>query len=134
MEIEEIKLLEQVKDKVLQRVIHLLKDEDEFLPFGLLINIQGEIRLLSIDESSEEYAVDKAVSQLKKHIDHQVSSNADILCGAYAQDFLVNESDAVYLNMMSLTSEGWLSCYIPYEIDTDRSVRFTGMIVADAEG
>lgn len=133
MEEQDIKLLEQVKDKVLQRVMHLLREEDEFLPFGLLINTAGEIRLLSIDEESEEYTVDQAVSQLKKHIDHQVNSNEQILCGSFAQDFLVNENDAVYLNMQSKNSEGWLSCYIPYEIKEDRNINFTGMIVAKAE-
>lgn len=129
--IEDTKKVEKLKNQLLGRVEVMLKDEDEFLPFGLIQDGEGGFRLLSISDEDEEYTTEKAVKSLKAHIDSQVTNVAEVHSGGFCQDFLVNDNDAIQLNLISKYSEGWISVYLPYFIQKDRIVEYGQIIMGE---
>ncbi len=129
--IEDTKKVEILKNKLLIKVEQLLKEEDEFLPFGLIQDEDGKFRLLSISNDDEEYTTNKAVNSIKAHIDSQVSNVDEIHSGGFCQDFLINESDAIQLNLISKFSEGWISIYLPYFIQENRKITYGSIILGE---
>lgn len=129
--LEDTQRVERLKNQLLGRVESLLKDEDEFLPFGLIQDKEGGFRLLSISDEDEEYTTEKAVKSLKAHIDSQVSNVEEVHSGGFCQDFLINDNDAIQLNLMSKKSEGWISVYLPYFIKDDRSLEYGQIIMGE---
>ena len=129
--IEDTKKVEVLKNKLLIKVEQLLKEADEFLPFGLIQDEDGKFRLLSISDEDEEYTTDKAVNSLKAHIDSQVSNVEENHSGGFCQDYLINESDAIQLNLISKFSEGWISIYLPYYIQKDRTIEYGSIIMGE---
>lgn len=129
--VEDTKRVEKLKNQLLGRVEVMLKEEDEFLPFGLLQDVEGGFRLLSISDEDDEYTTEKAVKSLKAHIDSQVSNVDEVHSGGFCQDFLVNDNDAIQLNLMSKHSEGWISVYLPYFIQEDRSIEYGQIIMGE---
>ena len=129
--VEDTKRVEKLKNQLLGRVEVMLKKEDEFLPFGLLQDVEGGFRLLSISDEDDEYTTEKAVKSLKAHIDSQVSNVDEVHSGGFCQDFLVNDNDAIQLNLMSKHSEGWISVYLPYFIQEDRSIEYGQIIMGE---
>jgi len=129
--IEDTQKVEKLKNQLLGRVETMLKEEDEFLPFGLIQDGEGGFRLLSISDEDEEYTTDKAVKSLIAHIDSQVTNVKEVHSGGFCQDFLINENDAIQLNLMSKLSEGWISVYLPYFIQEDRSIEYGQIIMGE---
>jgi len=86
---------------------------------------------LSISDEDDEYTTEKAVKSLKAHIDSQVSNVDEVHSGGFCQDFLVNDNDAIQLNLMSKHSEGWISVYLPYFIQEDRSIEYGQIIMGE---
>lgn len=129
--LEDTQKVERLKNQLLGRIETLLKDEDEFLPFGLIQDSEGGFRLLSISDEDEEYTAEKAVKSLKAHIDSQVSNVLEIHSGGFCQDYLINDNDAIQLNLMSKKSEGWISVYLPYFIQDDRSIEYGQIIMGE---
>ena len=129
--IEDTKKVEILKNKLLVKVEQLLKEEDEFLPFGLIQDAEGGFRLLSISDDDDEYTPDKAVKSLKAHVDSQVSNVELIHSGGFCQDFLINDNDAIQLNLISKFSEGWISIYLPYFIQEDRKITYGSIIMGE---
>ena len=123
--------VEVLKNKLLLKVEQLLLEEDEFLPFGLIQDSEGSFRLLSISDEDEEYTADKAVKSIKAHIDSQVTNVEKVHSGGFCQDFLINDGDAIQLNLISKLSEGWISVYLPYFIQEDRSLTFGSIIMGE---
>lgn len=128
---EDTKKVEILKNKLLIKIEQLLKEEDEFLPFGLIQDGGGSFRLLSISDEDEEYTTDKAVKSIKAHVDSQVTNVAEIHSGGFCQDFLINDNDAIQLNLISKHSEGWISIYLPYFIEEDRKVTYGSIIMGE---
>lgn len=129
--LEDTQRVERLKNQLLGRVEILLKDEDEFLPFGLIQDEEGGFRLLSISDEDEEYTTEKAVKSLKAHIDSQVTNVEAVHSGGFCQDFLINDNDAIQLNLISKKSEGWISVYLPYFIKEDRSIEYGQIIMGE---
>lgn len=128
---EHAQSMEKLKNQLLHRIEKELQTEDEFIPFGMILTSTGEYRLLTISDKDEEYSPDKAVSQLKAHIDKSVTDSDDSIVGGYCQDFLINDHDAIHLNLISKVSEGWITCYLPYFIQPDRSIEYGSIILSD---
>ncbi len=128
---EDTKKVEILKNKLLVKVELLLQENDEFLPFGLIQDGEGGFRLLSISDDDEEYTSDKAVKSIKAHIDSQVSNVEQIHSGGFCQDFLINDNDAIQLNLISKFSEGWISIYLPYFILEDRKIEYGSIIMGE---
>lgn len=129
--LDDTKKVEILKNKLLLKVEEVLKEKDEFLPFGLIQDEEGGFRLLSISDEDEEYTADKAVKSLKAHIDSQVTNVDQVHSGGFCQDFLINDNDAIQLNLMSKFSEGWISIYLPYFIQEDRSLSYGTIIMGE---
>lgn len=129
--LEDTKKVEILKNKLLVKVEQLLQEEDEFLPFGLIQDESGSFRLLSISDEDEEYTAEKAVNSIKAHVDSQVSNVAEIHSGGFCQDFLINDNDAIQLNLISKFSEGWISVYVPYFIQEDRKITLGSIIMGE---
>ena len=130
--IEDTKKVEILKNKLLIKVEQLLKEEDEFLPFGLIQDEDGKFRLLSIsNDDDDKYTTNKAVNSIKAHIDSQVSNVDENHSGGFCQDFLINDSDAIQLNLISKFSEGWISIYLPYFIQENRKITYGSIILGE---
>lgn len=129
--LEDTQKVEKLKNQLLGRIETMLKDEDEFLPFGLIQDGAGGFRLLSISDEDDEYTTDKAVKSLKSHVDSQVTNVEEVHSGGFCQDFYVNDDDAIQLNLISKHSEGWISVYLPYFIKEDRSIEYGQIIMGE---
>lgn len=130
---KETNSIEKLKNALLHKIEAYLKEADEFIPFGMLLTSEDKIRMLSISDESEDYTVELAVEQLKRHIDDQVTHSEDIVCGGFCQDFLVNDDDAIHLNLISHNSHGWISCLLPYYIQSDRSLKYGTLIMEEQQ-
>lgn len=130
---DDTRLLENLKNGLLNKVTSLLNTDDEFIPFGLLQTLDGRFRLISISDEDDEYTIEKAVKTIQTHIDNHVSDDDTCHSGGYCQDFLINDGDAIHLNLISKTTEGWVRCYLPYYIQEDRSVVFGNVILDEVQ-
>ena len=130
---QDLRLIEKLKNELIHKVEGFLATEDEFIPFGILLTTDGNFRLLTISDEDDEYTTDKAIGQLKSHIDNKVTNTEILHSGGYCQDFLVNDNDAIYLNLISKSSEGWITCFIPYYIQEDRSIEYGAIILGGDE-
>ena len=128
---QDTNLIEKLKNELLHKVESYLVDDDEFIPFGILYTLDGSYRLITISDEDEEYTIDKAVEKIKNHITYLVTTNNEYHSGGYCVDFLVNDSDAIDLNLITKHSDGWIRCYLPYFIQRDRSVQYGTIIFSE---
>ncbi len=102
--------MELIKEAMLDHVELFLQENNEFYPFGILLDNKFASRsIMVVDKSIEE-----TIFEIRKEIQRLGTEVCEYHSGGYCIDTFASGVNKIQMNLISKTSNGWIQFYLPY--------------------